>query len=357
MVGAVKCEVCGTVLPPSTDEARTTSVVDSKPSDSEPSTFDVKPNDIPERTLALYLMNRDKPIILPCENKVMVGRFDSEPSMPAVNLAPFKAQRLGVSRKHAVIRHQGDSYSIVDLDSTNGTWINNQRLQPYESYALNSMDELRLGSLKMLVFFQRKVSNEVGHTQISRLRLASRSGAHLTVDYMESTIIPYLKAVSALQQIYDELLQQGSSSVEIEAISHRLPIMIHMRGARQAVDLIEGIHRKLTRVASGIGSDSDERDTLILSQDGKPVSSGTSLTTQPLSNEVKTHLFDLLEDISSEHIDLNRPNQEILVQLTMQVLNDIASDLAEADKLVFAVRLLPVIQTIMDSDLTILVED
>jgi hypothetical protein len=49
------------------------------------------------------------------------------------------------SSRHATIRQAGQSYSITDLGSTNGTFVNEQKLSPNTSYTLNPGDRIRIG--------------------------------------------------------------------------------------------------------------------------------------------------------------------------------------------------------------------
>ena len=42
----------------------------------------------------------------------------------------------------------------MDLNSVNGTWVNNYRLSPRLPYALRSGDELKLGELVIHVFYE-----------------------------------------------------------------------------------------------------------------------------------------------------------------------------------------------------------
>jgi pSer/pThr/pTyr-binding forkhead associated (FHA) protein len=47
---------------------------------------------------------------------------------------------------------QGSQVFIEDLNSTNSTYLNRQRLQPGQRYLVNSGDELRLGGV-VLVYY------------------------------------------------------------------------------------------------------------------------------------------------------------------------------------------------------------
>jgi pSer/pThr/pTyr-binding forkhead associated (FHA) protein len=50
-----------------------------------------------------------------------------------------------VSRRHASIRWDGQQARVTDLGSTNGTRLNDRRLEPQQSYPLNPTDRLELG--------------------------------------------------------------------------------------------------------------------------------------------------------------------------------------------------------------------
>jgi pSer/pThr/pTyr-binding forkhead associated (FHA) protein len=51
-----------------------------------------------------------------------------------------------VSRKHAILRHQGSRYTITDLDSTNGTFLNGRRIK--QTVAINPGDEVSFGAAR-----------------------------------------------------------------------------------------------------------------------------------------------------------------------------------------------------------------
>jgi len=57
-----------------------------------------------------------------------------------------------ISRMHARIIREKDSYYIEDLNSTNGTFKNNLRMQPYEKRELEEGDEIRMG--KVVLYFR-----------------------------------------------------------------------------------------------------------------------------------------------------------------------------------------------------------
>ncbi len=60
---------------------------------------------------------------------------------PDVDLEAHDPDQI-VSRRHAVITLSGDQYLIEDQRSTNGTWVNGQRLRPHTPHQLLHGDDL-----------------------------------------------------------------------------------------------------------------------------------------------------------------------------------------------------------------------
>lgn len=85
---------------------------------------------------------------LEIEQRLLLGRADGNIE-PDLDLTPFGGLNKGVSRRHAVIVATGDRLEIIDLKSTNGTFINGQRLQPFKSYRLRHGDELIMGEVRV----------------------------------------------------------------------------------------------------------------------------------------------------------------------------------------------------------------
>lgn len=56
-----------------------------------------------------------------------------------------------VSRRHARIRKRGDGYEVEDLNSSNGTWVNGERLGAFSPVSLAPGASLRLGGFALSV--------------------------------------------------------------------------------------------------------------------------------------------------------------------------------------------------------------
>lgn len=111
--------------------------------------------ELPARGIALINLEDGKPIAVVDEKVFLLGRRSPEldTQEQLVDLMPYGAVEMGISRLHAMIRQTRDGYKITDLGSSNGTWLENQRLAAKQAYPLESGDRVRLGRMNLLVFF------------------------------------------------------------------------------------------------------------------------------------------------------------------------------------------------------------
>lgn len=80
----------------------------------------------------------------------VLGRADPMSAFrPDLDFAPHGAMRHGVSRRHALIRPGDHMLYLIDQNSTNGTWVNGQRLLPGRDFPLSDGDVIELGALRM----------------------------------------------------------------------------------------------------------------------------------------------------------------------------------------------------------------
>ena len=83
---------------------------------------------------------------------VILGR-SSENAIVDVDLTPFHAADYGVSRQHAMIAPEGTGFIVKDLDSSNGTTLNGERLEPHKAYPIHDGDMLFLGRMAFSIRF------------------------------------------------------------------------------------------------------------------------------------------------------------------------------------------------------------
>lgn len=83
-----------------------------------------------------------------------IGREDAGAgTAPDINLSPYGAHVLGVSRRHAVIDTEDNHLVIRDEHSANGTRLNGYAVNPGQAYRLRHGDEVTFGQLHVQVLF------------------------------------------------------------------------------------------------------------------------------------------------------------------------------------------------------------
>lgn len=106
-------------------------------------------------SLELFHLQTNTSLELPAISVIRIGKPNEQvPVDIDVSVLPDAD---AVSRLHAEIHIEGNSYYIEDLGSTNGTYINNTKLISKTRYQLNLGDKIDLGQESKVTFiFQQK---------------------------------------------------------------------------------------------------------------------------------------------------------------------------------------------------------
>jgi pSer/pThr/pTyr-binding forkhead associated (FHA) protein len=93
------------------------------------------------------------------KNEITVGRIDpARNAFPDIDLTPYQGESAGVSRLHARLiigvgeANSGGQLFIEDLQSTNGTLVNKQKLQAGQRFPLKNGDEIRFGRIALIYY-------------------------------------------------------------------------------------------------------------------------------------------------------------------------------------------------------------
>lgn len=78
--------------------------------------------------------------------ETVVGRDES---------ADLRVEDEEVSKRHCLIRLDGSVSTLLDLESTNGTFLNDRRLNPGVAHRLRHLDEIRVGETRFFVLTGR----------------------------------------------------------------------------------------------------------------------------------------------------------------------------------------------------------
>ena len=105
--------------------------------------------------LSLHLMDSGKILPLASRNEFTLGLIrEGQPIMPDIDLTPYQAYASGVSRLHAVVKRDGNRVLVMDLGSSNGTYLNGRRLNPHVEEPLNHGDIVAVGKLKIQILLR-----------------------------------------------------------------------------------------------------------------------------------------------------------------------------------------------------------
>lgn len=163
---AIFCISCGAMLENIWDSAATTVNTDAlDKSASKIVESLIEDALIPKGGIAVYAAGASKPIYLFFEKELVMGRKGENAAEGSLlDLTELGGYQMGLSRRHAVIRRTESGFEIIDLASTNGSWLNDERLVPNKAYPLESGAQLRFGRMRLLIVY-RPVAREVTVTR------------------------------------------------------------------------------------------------------------------------------------------------------------------------------------------------
>lgn len=89
---------------------------------------------------------------VPLNAGYIIGRSDEGAHfVPDIDLVGCASREKGVSRRHAALISYRGAPHIIDLFSVNGTYLNGERLVPDQPYPLRPVNQLRLGTLDLII--------------------------------------------------------------------------------------------------------------------------------------------------------------------------------------------------------------
>ncbi len=148
--GAAFCDNCGASLSPARPQLGV--LGEHAPSPPAVAKIDNRPSSANMPRLVVQPTNALLPFP-PGKTEVVAGREDpGSNTFPEVNLAPYDPSKGGISRRHVRFSLRDGQWQIEDLNSTNFTFLNNQKVRPGQLCPLNNGDEIRLGGVTMRFF-------------------------------------------------------------------------------------------------------------------------------------------------------------------------------------------------------------
>jgi hypothetical protein len=155
VAGAMFCAECGAQLD-GVETLVTQAITDEQIAEERKKAPRTDPTSAPANSwISLHLMDSGKILPLASRNEFTLGRLsEGQPIMPDIDLTPYQAYASGVSRLHAVVKRDSEHVLVMDLGSSNGTYVNGRRINPHVEESLNHGDILALGKLKIQVLLR-----------------------------------------------------------------------------------------------------------------------------------------------------------------------------------------------------------
>lgn len=191
-------------------------------------------------TILFYVAGNNIPKLVQNANTIIVGRqADTDPDETPLDLSSENAAELGVSRRHAAVHVTPQGYYLEDLKSTNGTWLNSNRLKAFSRQTLRSGDRVRFGDLAAHVYFTEQ-REELEKIHLQDASLGEAEEINLTPEYLTNEVAIYLQALADLQRLIDLSKQRKSKPTAIFSLrldSRRTSIVVELTNVQEAANV------------------------------------------------------------------------------------------------------------------------
>ena len=154
--GTLFCSECGCFMldkPPQTTTPLPFSQFGRLPTAPPVAGDDIRPI-AGKQEIVFFIPTSRQRVKVTLTDEIRIGRGDSSSGfLPELDLTEHQGAENGVSRQHARIQLTDRGVVLIDMDSTNGTYLNNYRLSAEQPYLLNNGDEILFGDLLIHLFF------------------------------------------------------------------------------------------------------------------------------------------------------------------------------------------------------------
>lgn len=289
------------------------------------------------RLISFYLPSRSEPLISQ-ESTITLGRRDPKRKVnPTIDLTEERGAQLGVSRLHAEINYQKGRYYLKDMGSSNGTWVNNSKLVPYQPHPIDTGDQIRLGQLAILVHITmpQRATRSTSHKLIEVItdtdysfRLTTRSHTSLVQAHggfapvLLETVGNVLRNVEKVYAIIREAQQEpveGFSILRIRTEPMEGSLLVDIKGAKDVLGFLTEKMPDFVKMLEGgeaVSMSSEMKDALELSQADQYDTVAEKVAEYALQELV----FKFLQDQRKSYVQQLAPHFADLISSVLQVV-------------------------------------
>lgn len=181
----------------------------------------------------------------------------------------------------------------------------------------------------------------------------------LTPRVLETVILPYLNAINDIQHIINAVLRRQPPHIVIRSIKQESPVSVTVNGVSEAIQFIKETvvpwRRKHAEKMSRLAEREKEAEIANIKVEllekkarvAKEQAEAERIATETARQREETERVRLKNE--KIRLELDRAK----IQLALDVLAKVSPDSSEADKLAFAIKLLPALGVIVTSELEI----
>lgn len=213
--------------------------------------------------VSFYMPGRSDPVIVNGMKTITIGRRDPKRQInPTIDLTEDHGAKLGVSRMHAELNFVNGQYYVKDTGSSNGTWVNDTKLQPYQPHPVNSGDQVRIGQIAIMIHLSLPQRHAATAEVISTLIDSALEVKHRSYKFADGTggivvengglvfgairtLSTYLEHVSRIVKIIREAQQQEQKSFTVVGIRARTLDNALIVDVSEGLDVMDFLGEKL----------------------------------------------------------------------------------------------------------------
>lgn len=257
--------------------------------------------------------------------EMLLGRTDFGSINPEIDLTPYRGFENGVSRKHALILIKDNRLMLRDLNSTNGTRLNNALCNPGQEYPLQHGDELMLGRLRLQLLFSVVPASDTRAPAQVENSPASVFGNNRRVLIIEDDAAVGEVLRMALEQSKFRVTEVHTIAAGMGELSQALPdvlILNPMIGDLNGLDLVRFVrkqdprHRVPVLIISGATAGYQMSQAL---EAGADLFLGKPLAIEALLRAVQASLQPTSEEPPKPAVEVKPPAADKLGSETMSV--------------------------------------
>lgn len=213
--------------------------------------------------VSFYMPGRSDPVIVNGMKTITIGRRDPKRQInPTIDLTEDHGAKLGVSRMHAELNFVNGQYYVKDTGSSNGTWVNETKLQPYQPHPVNSGDQIRIGQIAIMIHLSLPQRHNTAVEVISTLIDTALDVKYRSYKFTDGTggimvedgslvfgairtLSTYLEHVSRIVKIIREAQQQDNKPFAVSALRARSLDNALIVDVTEGMDVMDFLSEKL----------------------------------------------------------------------------------------------------------------